>query len=352
MKLIKGIAIYSVAILIAFFLCELILTGFKFASTAHTNPSRFTYSYIPNSQVINFTEGYGIRKANNFGFLDKDYTKEKGSGTIRAILLGNSFTEAEQVNNENVYEAILEDSLNKTSSKKIEIWNVARSGYLILDNFAMYSGFANSYPHDYVILQFNPNNPFKIFSSGCGASIKNGKLNSSYGKLESRFGIRNINQDLKEKSKTWNLLMDRAYMARKIFSPSEWFKKSKAEKAGGEDAEAFYNGKTIQKLTQKDSADMDTVLSAFNSVVKSHGAKLILFTFPVTGDPEINSFLKDICNRNGVVYIDLSPEKKNMDSGYPIEGFINSKFGDGHLNKHGHKVLAAALYSPLKAILK
>ena len=75
-------------------------------------------------------------QTNAFGIRDKNYSLNKPSGTKRIALLGGSYQMGSGVNNDQVFEAIAEERLNKemtdSVNKNYEIFNFAAGGYYLL----------------------------------------------------------------------------------------------------------------------------------------------------------------------------------------------------------------------------
>ena len=75
-------------------------------------------------------------QSNSFGIRDKDYSIVKPPGTYRMALLGGSYQMGSGVNNNQVFEAIVEERINKeridSNHKQIEIFNFAAGGYYLL----------------------------------------------------------------------------------------------------------------------------------------------------------------------------------------------------------------------------
>lgn len=75
-------------------------------------------------------------QSNSFGIRDKNYSVKKPSGIFRIALLGGSYQMGSGVNNDQVFEAIVEERLNNegidSNYKKVEIFNFAAGGYYLL----------------------------------------------------------------------------------------------------------------------------------------------------------------------------------------------------------------------------
>jgi hypothetical protein len=89
---------------------------------------------------------------NEFGIRDKPYKAKKNDKTFRFALLGGSYEMGSGVSNNQNFEYITENNLNKhipdTNYKSIEIWNFAGGGYYLLEHLELL---------DTEVFKYNPN---------------------------------------------------------------------------------------------------------------------------------------------------------------------------------------------------
>lgn len=89
---------------------------------------------------------------NEFGIRDKAYNKIKDHKTFRFVLLGGSYEMGSGVSNNQNFEYITENNLNKhipdKSYQSIEIWNFAGGGYYLLEHLELL---------DTEVFKYNPN---------------------------------------------------------------------------------------------------------------------------------------------------------------------------------------------------
>lgn len=91
----------------------------------------FRYKLIPNSKVQ--FKGATLT-TNQWGMRDKEYALKKPENTYRIALLGGSVEMGSGVEDGDTYESYVEDSLNNTYNKNIEILNFSASGYHVPHN--------------------------------------------------------------------------------------------------------------------------------------------------------------------------------------------------------------------------
>ncbi len=84
---------------------------------------------------------------NKFGLRDKEYTLEKPINVNRVAILGASYEMGTGVNNNEVFESVAEEWLNKHSGRKHELLNFG---------VPMYSVIQNAYVLEHKVIQFKP----------------------------------------------------------------------------------------------------------------------------------------------------------------------------------------------------
>jgi hypothetical protein len=94
-------------------------------------------------------------RSNSFGIRDKEYSVEKPAGTYRMALLGGSYEMGSGVNNDEVFEAIVEERMNKTGidakGSKLEILNFAAGAYYLMQHVELCNTTVFKYHPDAVI---------------------------------------------------------------------------------------------------------------------------------------------------------------------------------------------------------
>ena len=88
-------------------------------------------SLIPHAEGRQSREGESFVRINSFGFRDRERHGEKPIETLRIAVLGDSFTEARQVDLEDTFCAVIEKQLMKHSAlaRNIEVLNFGVSGH-------------------------------------------------------------------------------------------------------------------------------------------------------------------------------------------------------------------------------
>jgi hypothetical protein len=148
-----------IAFFLAFVLLEVILRIIPIPG--------ITYDYVkfdkstgaglnPHSKVIYRNQGGNriLRKVNSWGYLDKEYKKEKRKGVYRIGFFGDSYVEARQVP--------LEDTFFRIIERKLENYNVeclafGISGFSMLQSYLTCERWMNYFDLDLAVYVFSEN---------------------------------------------------------------------------------------------------------------------------------------------------------------------------------------------------
>ncbi len=105
----------------------------------------------PNLNIIGLDHNF---QSNSFGIRDKEYLYKKPQGTKRLALLGSSYQMGSGVDNDEVFEAIAEEKMNReltdSINKKFEIFNFAAGGYYLLQHIELINTTVFQYDMDAV----------------------------------------------------------------------------------------------------------------------------------------------------------------------------------------------------------
>lgn len=99
---------------------------------------------------------------NSFGFRDSEFSKKKTENTFRIFLIGDSFVYSPGVPDEKKLDRLLEDKLNQTSLKKVEVYNLGLPGGTY--NYMQTAKEFASYQPDLIILSIYIDNDINRFN--------------------------------------------------------------------------------------------------------------------------------------------------------------------------------------------
>lgn len=151
----------SVALL---FIAEIILrtTHLFDARVSYSQPdSILAYRFVPHAEYYFRKENPKVitGRINNFGWRDRDWTLEKPNGTTRIAVIGDSFVEAFQVEQESTFVKILERELSSQRGEgRIEVMNFGRSGFTQADELLVVQSDVVHFSPDIVVLCVLPAN--------------------------------------------------------------------------------------------------------------------------------------------------------------------------------------------------
>ena len=337
-------AIAFSSVVVALLVVEVMLRVFGLAAPSTTDPVNYPGLRIPYSTVVFTKEGYSSRTVNSFGIIDREYPLDDDSDQdlFRILLLGDSYTAANEVDSEFAYDNIIED-LFAEENINLEIWNLANAGFGTLEELVRYRFVAERVPHDAVLIAFTGSDITENF--GLAHKLVEDSLITTYGVPLQSEGLRGLFRKVKQHSALVNQLGIRLYMFTNYLH-SRGFLAKGMEASGSshsceEDLEYEYR-----------------ILDHFNRLAESHKAELYLYALPhvqnVFGDGEYAEYEEEIiaiCDSVGITYLDLFNDLWNYATDHPDEvllGFLNSKLGSGHFSRQGHEVLAELLMPYLR----
>jgi hypothetical protein len=114
------------------------------------------HRHRPNIAGYFAREGLGYVRINSHGFRDKEYTVERNDKK-RIVVLGDSYTEALQVDLDRTYHGQLEAEF----ADRLEVLNFGVGGYGTAQELLTYKCFARTFRPDIVLLAFYPGNDLK-----------------------------------------------------------------------------------------------------------------------------------------------------------------------------------------------
>jgi hypothetical protein len=117
------------------------------------------YAGRPNIDGVQTREGYSRLVLNDQGFHDVNIQREKPAGSFRVAVVGNSFTEAAQVETSETYVSHLERTLSACpalNGRRVEAINLGVAGYTISQNYLLMKEFVWRYSPDFIVLQETP----------------------------------------------------------------------------------------------------------------------------------------------------------------------------------------------------
>ncbi len=374
--LING-AVLTGSLVVALLLAETVLRVIGFSA-----PVLWTYDDVTGSKLLAGAEGWqraegeAFVKINREGLRDREHSRRKPPNTLRIAVLGDSMTEALQVPLERTFWSVLEQQLKSCKAlgdRDAEIINFGVSGYGTAQELLTFRDRATAYSPDVTVLAFYAGNdvrnnsrelePFKLRPF---FNIQNGNLvldnsflsNREYESLKANFDKRKILFDLR----TFQLI-------RKLKSAFEQREDGKSGAARDTNIESGLDGDVFLAPTAKAWEEAwqitERLIVAIRDEVVAGGGRFLVLSIPigiqVNPNPEVRirfmralhvddlwypeSRIRELAQTEKIDAMTLgrsfqSYAEKNQ---LYLHGFKNTRFGSGHLNENGHKLVGESL---------
>lgn len=156
------LAVVALSVLFALLVFEVFLraAGFSFPIWYVPDQAR-GYSLRPGAEGWHTREGLAYVRINGDGLRDRDYARQKPAGTLRVAVVGDSYTEALQVAEEEGFTSVLERRLGGCAAvggRAVEVLNFGVSGYSTGQELLTLREKVWAYSPDVVLLAVTTNN--------------------------------------------------------------------------------------------------------------------------------------------------------------------------------------------------
>jgi hypothetical protein len=317
------------------------------------------------------SEGRTYVRISSAGLRDREHSVEKPEGVYRVAVLGDSYSEAMQVDVKDAFWSVLGDKLTQCAyrpSMRIEVINFGVSGFGTAQEYLMLETVAMRYRPDLVLLQFMNGNDVDDNSIALSAQ----KMRPFF-RLEQRRG----------------LVLDASFVATRAFqdkssalmgfarSVADHFRVVQLIRAftkmaffprASADAAIEPGLKPAVLAAPRDSSWEDAwtvterLILAMNEYLEKSGVPLIVVTTPfaiqvhpdrrVRETEQAKLGISDLfypdrrieayARKRGIAVIPLTYEMQRLAESRRIyfHGFPNTRMGIGHWNENGHRVAA------------
>ena len=333
-----------VALVLSLVVWEVLLRIFVVVPIPYRHDPALGWMPEPYSRGLYTLEGRGVCAYNEYGFRGGP-VGEKKPGEFRIVALGDSYTEAQQMDIEQTYPARLEQLLG-TSGQGIRVLNAGRSASSPAYCVRLADEYKKIFQPDWVVLLTNDGNWVNIFDPGKEIYLKpaGDALN-----LEVRWKWDTMSPLLKRLMR-WRVrdLATFQYADNRLGTIQAVLAKganNEAAGAGGQ-AEGRAGGKVPAARLEK---AVDWTVEQMSRLYP----KLVVVHIPTGATVKglgpkhaVEDLLVKSCGRYGVPLI-MMRDRINQDfaaTGEPPYGFYNTLPWTGHLNAHGHALVAEALY--------
>ena len=336
----------------------------------------------PGKEGWYYGEGRAYLKINSLGYRDVEHTKQKPPGVFRIAVLGDSFTEARQVDIAATFWKRLEAHLQgrpEFSHHRIEVLNFGIGGYGPTQEFLTLKKHVLDFSPDLVILAFCPGNdlannsrqlisqvnrsftPFYVLRDG-QLVLDNSFRDLSIDYLQRRFLLASIH---------YSRILEIVNQVRRVVVLRGMQQQPTRSYEIGLFDEEFLEPK--DEVWKEAWRVNDAILTEMNKEVLRVGARFILVTLttPIQVDPDVakREQLQRSLGVSDLFYTERRLRQLGQKLGFPVitlaerlqdaatrtgdylHGFENSGMGTGHWNERGHQLAAEILVEELPRIL-
>jgi hypothetical protein len=345
-KLLKGLSTILLGILTAIVILEIGIRLFmpQPLTPVVAQPDLFTaYRLKENiSGFYDYPEFYHTVRTNTYGLRDNEFPKQKPPGTVRILVLGDSFTYGWGVPLEQTYAKILEKHL-KEEGWPVQIINTGVGGWGTAHELAYLEQYGLEFSPNLVLIGLTSWDDEDSLASGL-YSLQHGKLVKNPPQEHRGYYLFSNLKTVADSIPIYPFLAQRSHLI-------NWFRRILvviAEKQAL--TEARNNPGNDGSIAQIGSSQQDYKTLLFESLLKrlqtvseQAGADLVLVFIPTTSTRHLA--LNDFCVENEIHCLDLSNTFQQQGNNwqeiyyYPI---------DGHWNEQGHRLAASAIYDFLE----
>ena len=356
----------------AVLLFEIVLRAVGFCAPVWYRPDPVVGAVLrPGVEGWFESEGRAYVRISSAGLRDREHSIEKPEGVYRVAVLGDSYSEAMQVDAKDAFWSVLGDKLTQCAyrpGKRIEVINFGVSGFGTAQEYLMLESMAMRYRPDLVLLQFMNGN-----------DVDDNSIALSYEKMRPFFLL----------DRTRGLVLDASFAATKVFQRESSafmgfvrsvadhsrvlqlvraFMKTVAFPRASTDAPIEPGLKPAVLAAPRDSSWEDAwtvterLLLAMHQYLKRSGVPLVVVTTPFAiqvhpdrqvrereqaklGIPDLfypDRRIEAYARKQGIAVVPLTYEMQRLAERRRIyfHGFPNTRMGIGHWNENGHRVAA------------
>ena len=290
----------------------------------------------PYSTYCYAIEGFGYGKMNNEGFQNRyDYTRQN----ISILLMGSSHMEGFQIPQQLTVSSLLHELIDTQT----DVYNISKGG-ISFDKICKNLEKALAYykPDDFVVIE-TATVEFPVITL---KHILENQVQSNFAGFNVLgFDITKIREFIRTSPLKYLYYIRLAAKEINLFAGREFGNKERLQETIPD-----------MPITDEYIHELNSVFSQIAQTAKKYSVQPIIFFHPrlalnkdASVIPQVNtdylSVFNNLCRKHGILFLDMTDTfVKNYESDYILpHGFANSHVGAGHLNKHGHAMIAQAL---------
>jgi len=379
---------FSTFITLAIIEVGLRLLGHKYTGSTYTADPVLGWGLRPGAGAWETEEGVAWSKINSHGYRDRERTLSKPQGVYRVAVLGDSFTEARQVDMDKTFTSLAEVELNQRrclAGGPVEVLNFGVPGYGTGQELAQLRERVWQFNPDMIVLQFYAGNDMYNNYRALNISspdvapyfvLKDGKLELDNSFRQGRaynpnyIKLKGISADITNRS----VLLQLVYKWMRARAQRREEARLNAEPQGKRVADPNAPPPEYQRYLSYLPPAIPSMVAAwqvtealiaeFGKEVRDHHVPLLIVITPTVHqlkDPKaqeayraqyhIESLeyaddrLEKVARENGISVLRLTKPliEEAQRAGTSTVGFPNSGADGGHFNELGHVVVAREL---------
>jgi len=300
--------------------------------------ARYGWVLLPHARIVNSIEGWSVRYTNSMGVLDDELRVPRAR--VRAVLLGDSFTEALQVAQDVDFGSVAEQRM-----PGLEVVSVGYSGRSPVEYADWLEEYGPRLAPDIVVVQVNDWDLADVVSPislARQAAVARGVAVPTAAAEVGGPHLR-LWRQLQRNS----ALLAAAWRRMKQLATDERAQLAKRFHGAGASAAA-------PAWPLGADPRLPALMDALHRRIAAHAPKLIYLYLPGVDylgphfgslEPQVAAFYRAFAARNQVTLVDPLDEIRAefARTGQPLHGFPNSVMGCGHMNAAGHRVVGERL---------
>ncbi len=379
-------------------ICEISLRlfGFKYSGSTWRNDPLIGWSLRPGATAWEVDEGVAWTRINSHGYRDRERAEPKPQGVYRVAVLGDSCTEARQVDMDKTFTSLAEEELNRRhccGGRRVEVLNFGIGGHGTGQELLLLRERMWKFSPDMVVLQFYAGNdlynnyrPLNISSPEKAPYflLKNGKLELDESFRQGRgfnpayIKLKGVSADIMNGSAMLQLI----YKLSRLRAQREEMERlsGAGQTVAASDPNApppeyqrylSYLPPAIPSMVEAWQVT-EALIMEFAREVGSHHAPLLIIITPtqhqIEPDPKVQEAYRAKYKIESLEYADQRVERLARANGIPalllskplleearrtgkyMAGFANTPPNSGHLNERGHAVIARELVQAISEI--
>lgn len=324
------------ALVIGFFVVNLLCFGYERPTGWIETPNGPSPAgWNPNKIVVHGTEGFGIMKSDENGYINKNTSLQDKF----ILCTGSSHTQGKEMAMDKKYSSLINARFSENEDESA-VYNIACDGNFLPTLIKHFPAAVEAFPEASVVT-------IEISNSDIPADEMNAAMNQA--EYDESASVKNQLQYMGFKDKL------------KIFI-KEYFPLISLVKSKLETSSANDGGASVEKTDNGDSArSLEKAIKLIRSqydgdiIIIYHSQTLIERDASISfAEDKLFDTLEKACRDNDICLVDMRPVfvehyEKTQEIPY---GFSDTKPGNGHLNELGHRLIAESLIPYIEEVME